>query len=81
MPTYSFDTEAELDNFIVYLKTNFARFCLALYKINQIVVRGELEIIPWLDFTIEWTDEKLYEYFGIDEQTINYINSFIPDYY
>lgn len=80
-PTYEFETEQELDNFINYLKTNFARFCLSLLKINQHTDSGELEAVPWLDFTKEWNDKKLSEYFSVDKETQNYINSFIPDYY
>lgn len=75
-PTFTFDSEMERDNFISYCKTFFTRFCLALLKSTQITVRGELSLIPWLDFTQEWTDEKLFEYFEVDEQTQKYIKGF-----
>lgn len=81
MPTYEFSTEKERDNFITFSKTYFARFCLALTKNNQIIVRGEMSLIPWLDFTQEWTDEKLFKHFKIDKKTQEYIYSFLPDYY
>lgn len=75
-PTFCFDTEFERDNFLKYLKTNFSRFCLSLYKINVHLDRGELEIIPWLDFTQEWNDEKIYEYFEINKETQKCIEEF-----
>jgi dTDP-glucose pyrophosphorylase len=43
--------------------------------------RGELEIIPWLDFTQEWTDEKLYKEFNLTEEEIKFIEKHIPKYY
>ena len=42
---------------------------------------GEMEIIPWMDFTQSWDDEKLFKYFDIDQKTQNYIREFLPDYY
>jgi len=80
-PTFEFETEGELYNFISYLKTNFARFCLAVLKDKSTIDCGEMTLIPWLDFTQEWGDEKLFEYFNIDKETQDYINSFIPNYY
>ena len=80
-PTFGFQTEVERDNFLSYLNTDFARFCLALYKIGQHLENGELEIIPWLDFTQTWDDDKLFSHFDIDQPTQDYIRSFLPDYY
>jgi hypothetical protein len=42
---------------------------------------GELNNLPWLDFTQEWNDEKLYKYFDINQETQDYITNFLPDYY
>jgi hypothetical protein len=81
MPTFEFNSNIERDNFLSYLNTDFARFCLSLYKINANLHRGELEIIPWLDFTQSWDDEKLFKYFDVDKKTQDYIRSFLPDYY
>jgi len=78
---FSFDTEEERDNFIKYIKTDFARFCLSFYKNNPALHRGELAIIPWLDFTKEWTDKELYEKFNVSEELQNYITTFLPDYH
>jgi site-specific DNA-methyltransferase (adenine-specific) len=80
-PTFSFDTEEEMDNFIEYLKTDFARFCLSFYKCNASLGTGELAIVPWLDFTKKWTDKELYKKFNVSEELQNYITTFIPDYH
>lgn len=80
-PTFEFNTETERDNFIVYCKTDFVRFCLALYKNGQNTSVGEMVLIPWVDFTQEWNDKKLYKFFKINEETQKYIEDFLPDYY
>jgi hypothetical protein len=78
---FSFRTEKEANNFLIYIKSNFCRFCLSIYKNNSQLDRGELEIVPWLDFTQEWTDEKLYKEFDLTEDEIEFIEKHIPNYY
>ena len=78
---WQFDTDGERDNFVEYLKTDFARFCFCLLKNNGNNHCGEMALIPWLDFTQSWDDEKLYKHFNIDEETQEYIREFLPDYY
>jgi hypothetical protein len=80
-PTFGFDSENERDNFLHYLNTDFARFCLSIYKIGQHMENGEMELIPWLDFTESWDDKKLFNHFDIDQKTQDYIREFLPDYY
>ncbi len=79
--TFAFTTEQEQLNFIDYLKTDFARFCLSLYKNNANLHRGELEIVPWLNFTEEWDDDKLFKKFDVSQDLQDYIREFLPDYY
>jgi hypothetical protein len=78
---FSFPSKIEAENFIEYLKSNFSRFCLAMYKNNQNTDRKEMSIIPWLDFTEKWTDDKLNNLFNLSEKQIEFINKFIPKYY
>jgi site-specific DNA-methyltransferase (adenine-specific) len=78
---FYFETEIQAQNFLNYLKTDFCRFCLSIYKSNKNIHRGELEIVPWLDFTQEWTDEKLYKEFNLTEEEIEFIEKHIPKYY
>ena len=78
---FSFNTESEANNFLEYIKTDFCRFCLSIFKNNSQLDRGELEIIPWLDFTKKWTDELLSIEFDLTDSEINFIKSSIPKYY
>lgn len=78
---FSFNSEEEANNFLQYTKSNFCRFCLSIYKNNSQLDRGELEIIPWLDFSREWIDEKLYKEFDLSGEEIRFIEKNIPKYY
>lgn len=78
---YYFNSEIERNNFLQYLKSDFVRFCLSLSKLNKHYDRGEMELIPWLDFTEEWDDEKLFKEFDVSQELQDYIREFIPDYY
>mgnify|MGYP003298102586 CR=1 FL=1 len=80
-PLFTFSSEEERENFFGYCKTKIVRFLLSLVKMNANIYSGELETIPWMDFTQEWNDKKLCEEFGIDEELWQYIDKFIPDYY
>jgi hypothetical protein len=75
---FEFETEIEANNFLSYIKTDFARMCLSLIKRDQNMKFGT---IPWMDFTQEWTDEKLYAHFNITEEEQAYIKEIIPPYY
>jgi hypothetical protein len=79
--SYGFYDEHTANNFLKFLKTNFVRFCLSILKNNSQLCRGELSLIPWLDFSQECTDKKLYKHFNITEDEIKFIEKHIPKYY
>ncbi len=68
-------------NFMDYLLTKFARFCISLTKVNQTLHRGELSSLPYLDFSEKWDDEKLFKYFEFTDEEIKFITTFIPNLY
>ncbi len=78
---FKFEDNFLANNFLHFLKTKFCRFSLSLYKNASYLDRGEMKAIPWLDFTKEWTDEKLYEEFNLTEEEIEFIEKHIPKYY
>lgn len=78
---FEFDTEAEQINFVNYLKTDFARFCLHFKKFNKNLSMDFFTTTPLLDFKQEWTDDKLFKMFEIDDDTINHIRTFLPDFH
>ena len=64
-----------------YLLTKFSRFCISLYKMNIQLTSKELDILPYMDFSQEWTDEKLFDYFQLTQEEIDFIKGYIPNWY
>jgi hypothetical protein len=77
----TFETKKEALNCFKYLLTKFARFAVSIYKLNQNLHRGELKGVPYMDFNQKWDDEKLFEYFKLDPEEIDFINEYIQDWY
>ena len=79
---YSLKTEDERDSLVSYLKTKFARFSLAINKANiRNNVKGYVSNVPLPPLDRNWTDDLIFEYYDLNQQEIDSINSFIPDYY
>lgn len=78
---FVFDTQDEHDNFKNYLKTDFARFCLSLKKFSKNLQTDSFELIPLVDFKEAWDDDKLYAYFNVSKDMVDFIQEFIPDFY
>ena len=69
--TFNFDTEEERDNFYYYTQTKFVKACNGNVKTN---IRWPGYAIPYMPtYTHPWTDEMLYEYFGLIEEEIKEI--------
>ena len=79
--TYSFSSAVERENFVNYLKTKTVRFILSLYKTANALCDGELNQIPWMDFTLSYSDKELRKLWNIDDKLWQFIDSHIPDYY
>lgn len=76
----SFNRKTDAEHFIEYLKSDFVRFSLFLYK-NDANIVHTLKYIPMLDFSVRQTDEKLMVDFSIDKDIQNRFQELIPDYY
>jgi hypothetical protein len=78
----SVDSYQEALNLFSYLKTRFVRFVFSLTKIDQNIWDGDmLSVIPYLDFSKEWTDDMLFEYFELDGDLVDYIKEYIEPIY
>ena len=75
------DTKENSINMFEYFKTKFVRFSISIYKLNQNLHRGELMAVPYMDFSQEWTDEKLFDYFELNQEERNFINTYIQNWY
>lgn len=73
----NFKTEKEVQNCLGYIKTRFFRALLFFNRHSLNISKKSFELIPLQDFSIEWTDEKLYKKYNLKLNEINFINSVI----
>src|SRR5579885_453073 len=60
-----------------YLQTSFVRFIVSLRKISQHAMKGVYKWVPQQDWDQSWTDEALYEKYGITRGEIAFIDRMI----
>ena len=53
------------------------RFLAMLKKVTQSTTRSVYTLVPQQDFTKPWTDEELYEKYGLTQEEIDFIESMI----
>jgi Eco57I restriction-modification methylase len=73
----AYDTEQEARNCFSYVVTRFFRFLIAMRSSAQDLARSAYSFVPLQDFSDTWTDEKLFEKYGITDEEIAYIESLI----
>ena len=72
-----YETKEICENCISYIKTKFFRFLVLLSKNTQHATSKVYQFVPLQDFSHPWTDEMLYEKYGMDEKEIAFIESMI----
>ncbi len=72
-----FATEESARSFASYYRTRLFRFLVSLRKITQDALRSTYSWVPQQSWDKTWTDELLYEKYGINEDEIAFINSMI----
>lgn len=73
------ESEDEARNLAAYMRTRFVRFLVSLRKITQNITRDSYSFVPALPMDRVWTDEALYERYGIDAEQIKFIESLIAE--
>lgn len=71
------DQKQIADNIVSYLHTKFLRFLVSLKTSTQDMPPKAYAFVPIQDFNQPWTDEKLYDKYGITEDEIAFIESMI----
>ncbi|OBK17865.1 Eco57I restriction-modification methylase domain-containing protein [Mycobacterium asiaticum] len=72
-------SETEARNLAAYMRTRFVRFLVSLRKITQNITRDSYRFVPVLPMDRVWTDEDLYERYGIKADEIQFIESLIAE--
>ena len=73
----TYNTIEEAQNVRTYVETKFFRFLVSLMKITQDSSSKIYKFVPVQDFSKPWTDQELYEKYGLSEDEIEYIESMI----
>lgn len=71
------DSEEEIVSIRSYYMTRFFRFLVSLRKITQHATHATYGWVPLQSWDREWTDEMLYEKYGVSNEEIEYIESII----
>ena len=72
-----FNAEKTARRYAVYLRTRFVRFLVSLRKATQHANRSVYAFVPDIPLNREWTDEKLYERYGLTQDEIAFIESVV----
>ena len=72
-----FESETICNNVISYIKTRFFRFMVLQRKNTQHNMSHVFRYVPIQDFSKSWTDEELYQKYGLDEVEITFIESMV----
>lgn len=72
-----FKDKEECQNAMSYIATKFFRFLVLLKKNSQNAARGVYQLVPQQDFSKSWTDEELYQKYGISDEEIAFIDTMI----
>jgi site-specific DNA-methyltransferase (adenine-specific) len=68
-----FDTRQETENYAYYLATKFVRFLVLQRKTTQDLTPDRFRFVPMLDMTRHWTDQDLYDHYGLTTEERDYI--------
>lgn len=72
-------SEAEANSIFAYLKTRFARYLIATRTSTQDTAPKSFEFVPVQDWTKPWTDEELFEKYGLSQDEANTIVDAVPE--
>jgi len=71
-----FDTEPEAINYVKYMKTKFYRFVLGIRALSPILNKEKFIWVPDMgSYTVEYTDEFLYQKYNLTKEECGYIES------
>jgi len=72
-------TEREARNLAAYMRTKFFRFMVNLLRSNQNMRPDMYQFAPRLDFTRSWTDQQLFDRYGLTAEEREFIKQVIRE--
>ncbi|MFN4270629.1 MAG: Eco57I restriction-modification methylase domain-containing protein [Thermosynechococcus sp.] len=71
----AYDSMQEASNLVAYMKTRFFRFLVSQFMYSHHITKDSYAFVPILNMNTRWTDEKLYERYGLSPEEIAFIES------
>ena len=75
----AFDSKAEAENCLNYLRLKLPRFLIGQVASAQMVNKKSFRFVPSVDFGRDWTDELLYEKFGLTDSERAFVERTIKE--
>jgi site-specific DNA-methyltransferase (adenine-specific) len=72
-----FKAKVRAGRFAAYLWTRLVRFLVSLRKYTQHIYNERFQFVPDLPMDRDWTDEQLYEKYGITKTEVAFIESMV----
>lgn len=72
-----FDTRSEAESVLSYLSCRLTRLLILLHKPSQDTTRKVYTFVPTQDWSRRWTDNDLYERYGITDEEIEFIETVV----
>jgi site-specific DNA-methyltransferase (adenine-specific) len=72
-----FDNQEKPNGLLCYLQTKFARFLILQAMSSIHLSKSTFQFVPLQDFSINWTDEKLYDKYELSPEEIEFVESMI----
>jgi site-specific DNA-methyltransferase (adenine-specific) len=72
-----FDSKNKAERYAGYLRTRFVRFLVSLRKATQDAAKDVYAFVPDIPLNREWTDENLYERYGLTKNEIAFVESIV----
>ena len=70
-------TEQESNNQLEYIKSKFVRALMVARLFFKNISSDTFQFVPMQDFSLSWTDKKLYTKYGLNQDEIEYIEDLI----
>ncbi len=70
-----YDEESQAKNLVAYMQTKFFRFLVSLFMYSHSITKDTYAFVPILDMNIRWSDEILFNRYGLTTDDIAFIES------
>ncbi len=71
----AYEDKTQAENLTIYMTSRLFRFLVSQFMYSHHITKDSYAFVPQLDMNIVWTDDILYERYGITQEEIDFIES------